>query len=536
MKNLSPRAACAIAGALLLTVIAGCGGGGSGDPPPPAALVITSSSLPDGVVGSAYNATVAATGGTGGKTFSLSAGSLPAGLSLNASTGAITGTPAAPAGTANFTVMIVDSGTPQQSDTQALTIDITDPLVITTSALATATIGAAYNQTVLAAGGTAPYTFTISAGSLPAGLSISSAGAISGPGIAAATNQTFTVRVADSSNPQLAATQVLSISVTLEITSSVLPDATGGAFYSENLQAQGGQPPYVNWIRTAGAMPAGIADPVAATGTIAGTPDSVCAAATSVFSVQMSDSAVPAASDTEAGLSITVNPATLAITTFVLPNGVVGMPYSAFVQVSGGVPPYGFATSGTLPSQLGPIDAATGEIAGTPDTAESRTFNVIVTDSCGAMVTQGITITINPVSLGRNDSIGTATALANGTFRASISPSGDPNTTLAPDQDFYAITTTGAATVTVDINAQAIGSPLDSVIEILAANGARLNTCVSPAFTSACVHDDENLGVVLDSILQIQVSGPTTFFVHVVDFRGDARPDLLYDIVISGAN
>ena len=90
--------------------------------------------------------------------------------------------------------------------------------------------------------------------------------------------------------------------------------------------------------------------------------------------------------------------------------------------------------------------------------------------------------------------------------------------------------------MTVDINAQVNGSPLDSVIEIVGANGVQLNTCVAPTFNSPCEHDDVSLGVELDSVLEIQVSGATTFFVHVVDFRGDARPDLLYDIVISGVN
>jgi len=113
---------------------------------------------------------------------------------------------------------------------------------------------------------------------------------------------------------------------------------------------------------------------------------------------------------------------------------------------------------------------------------------------------------------------------------------GHPNTIIAPDEDYYRIATTAASTVTIDINARVNGSPVDSVIEILAANGARLNTCVAPAFFDACVHDDEDLGVLLDSFLQVQVGGATTFFVHVVDFRGDARPDLQYDIVVSGVN
>ena len=91
--------------------------------------------------------------------------------------------------------------------------------------------------------------------------------------------------------------------------------------------------------------------------------------------------------------------------------------------------------------------------------------------------------------------------------------------------------------MTIDIDAQTNSSPLDSVIEIVGANGVQLNTCDAASnFTSPCEDDDETAGVSLDSFLQIQVVGATTFYVHVLDFRGDARPDLKYDITISGVN
>jgi hypothetical protein len=140
-----------------------------------------------------------------------------------------------------------------------------------------------------------------------------------------------------------------------------------------------------------------------------------------------------------------------------------------------------------------------------------------------------------PVS-GRNDAIATATVLTNGSFAASISPSGHPSTVFDPDEDYYRITTTATSTVTVDIDAQVNGSPMDSVIEIVGANGLPLNACTAPNFNSLCIHDDETQGVDLDSFLEVRVAGATTFFVHVVDWRGDARPDHLYKIVVSGIN
>ena len=165
--------------------------------------------------------------------------------------------------------------------------------------------------------------------------------------------------------------------------------------------------------------------------------------------------------------------------------------YNQGVLASGGVPPYSFAiTTGSLPSQL--ALAANGQITGTPDTVETQAFEVTVTDACPDTATQNLSIAIDEVSPGRNDSIAQATALpGDGTYSASISPSGHPNTVFDPDEDFYSITTTTASTVTVDINAASNGSPLDSVIEIVGANGLPLSTCGAPTFVALCQHDDE---------------------------------------------
>jgi hypothetical protein len=559
VKKYLQFARVAVAGALL-AVVAACGGGG-GAKIIPVVFNISITTLADGVLGVDYNQTVTVTGGNGANTFSISAGALPAGLALNAATGAITGTPTAPIRTASFTVTVVDASTPPQSDSQALTIDIVNPLAITSGPLPGTTIGATYNQTVTATGGTTPYTFSVSVGALPAGLTLNtSTGAITGPATATATSQNLTIRVADGSSPQLTATQAQSISVVLEVATTSLPDATAGTAYSQTLQARGGTPPYVGWTRTAGSMPAGISDPVAATGVISGTPDLVCTASTATFTARVSDSAAPPAFDSQAGISITVNPGpVLDITTTAMPNGVVGTAYNVIVQVVGGVPPYAFSTSGTLPSQLGPINGLTGQIAGTPDTVETRNFSVTVTDSCGTMNTQALSITINAVSLGRNDSIATATTLGNGAFAASISPSGNPNTTLAPDIDVYRVTANAGAIVTINVVGPGLSPPtsLDPVLEIVNASNVRFaNNCrdpgndsVSPlipitqdptpaAFDDQCINDDIDLGVTRDSMLEFQVpgAGAVTFFVRVLSFDGNARPDLRYEITISGAN
>jgi putative Ig domain-containing protein len=89
-------------------------------------LAVATTSLPSGVVGSPYSAQLKATGGDGGYTWSVETGALPPGLTLNATTGAITGTPTA-AGTSNFTVAVTDPtlAPAGQQATAALSIAIT---------------------------------------------------------------------------------------------------------------------------------------------------------------------------------------------------------------------------------------------------------------------------------------------------------------------------------------------------------------------------------------------------------------------------
>ncbi|MHC4713421.1 MAG: putative Ig domain-containing protein, partial [Planctomycetota bacterium] len=87
---------------------------------------------------------------------------MPAGLSLNSTTGEISGTPTT-AETANFTVEVTDSQTPTpDSDTQALSIDVApEDLVITTSSLPDGTVAVAYSQTLAATGGVTPYSWAV---------------------------------------------------------------------------------------------------------------------------------------------------------------------------------------------------------------------------------------------------------------------------------------------------------------------------------------------------------------------------------------
>ena len=128
---------CRAALALMLICafsLGGCSGHSNGTTPPPdpPPLSITTSTLPNGQVGHAYAATLTATGGTAPLSWVISSGALPAGLTLAASTGAISGTPTATAAMAPLTFTVTDSSATAQTQSVTLTLNVS-PAAITVS-------------------------------------------------------------------------------------------------------------------------------------------------------------------------------------------------------------------------------------------------------------------------------------------------------------------------------------------------------------------------------------------------------------------
>src|SRR4029077_4901835 len=133
-----------------------------------APLTVTTTSLPNGTQSAAYSTTLAATGGTTPYTWSVSVGALPAGLALASSTGVISGTPTG-TGTTNFTVKVTDANS--KTATMALNLTaVVPPITVTTTSLPNGTLNTAYTTTLTATGGTTPYSWSVSVGTLPAGL------------------------------------------------------------------------------------------------------------------------------------------------------------------------------------------------------------------------------------------------------------------------------------------------------------------------------------------------------------------------------
>ena len=196
--------------ALLTLGLAGCGGSGSGQPGPttqaPAITSANNTTFTEGVA-SSFSVTA-----TGAPTPSITeSGTLPGGVTFNA--GTLSGTPTA-SGTFNVTFTASNGVSPNA--VQNFTLTVNPPaLAVTTTSLPAGTVGTAYNQTLTATGGVTPYKWGLTAGSLPAGLSLSSIGVISGSPSAASTSS-FTVTVADSESPAATATAGLSITITAQ--------------------------------------------------------------------------------------------------------------------------------------------------------------------------------------------------------------------------------------------------------------------------------------------------------------------------------
>ena len=358
------------------------------------ALGFTNVAVPSsGTAGQAYTGTATVGGGTTPYHWTVSG--LPTGLTSNAATATttvtISGTPTQ-SGTFMVTISVTDSAASPAtvSTTITLTIAPPPPLTITTTSLPTADVNLPYNASLQATGGIPPDTWSAGTGTLPAGLTLSPGGQISGTPTMAGTFG-FIVQVVDSETPSMMATKSLSITINpqLAVTTTTLPDGTVGTAYSATLASTGGTTP-VTWAVTTGTLPASLTlNP--STGVISGTPTT---AATSTFSVTATDHLNQTATQS---LSITIHPAPLSITTTTLPNGTINSPYNQTVSATGGTPPYTFSlATGSLPTGLS-LAMSTGVISGTPTTAGTFPFTVQVADSASppATATQPLSITIN---------------------------------------------------------------------------------------------------------------------------------------------
>jgi hypothetical protein len=326
--------------------------------------------LPGGTTGTAYSQTLTGSGGTGPYTFAVTAGSLPPGLALT-SAGVLSGTPTS-SGNYPFTVTATDSLSVAGSQAYNLSIS---PATI---GIAPATVppgsrSQVYSTTLTGSGGTAPYSFAVTGGVLPAGVSLSAAGVLSGtPG--AIGSYTFTVTATDANASSASRTYTLNINVaTLDITPSNLADAPAGVSYSAVLSASGGTAPYTFALNTGSTLPAGLS--LSSNGALTGTPS---LGGQYSFTVKVTDGLAQVATRAFT-FKVTLN--ALLVTATLPPGGYV-VAYDQFFASSGGTAPYVYSlNSGALP--VGLTLATTGELYGTPTTFGTFSFKITSVDKYG---------------------------------------------------------------------------------------------------------------------------------------------------------
>ena len=395
LTTASLRAAAALC---FLVILAACGTSSSTGV---TTVAITTSSLPAGIVGAVYSASISATNGTQPYSFVVSSGTLPAGLSLSAS-GTLAGVPAAAAST-TFSITVQDGTGKQANASYTLVIApaTAGSITLSPATLTVGTVGAPYTVTFTATGGTAPYTFSAGTG-IPPGLTLTAAGVLAGTPTTPGTFG-FTVSVTDSTGLKVNANLSIVIApAPVSLITTSLPSGNVTSPYATTIAAANGTKPYSFSIAT-GAVPPGLA--LSSAGVLAGTPTT---AGTYTFTVKVTDATSGTAT---APYTLTIAPtaAPLTLGPATLPSATVGMAYSTTLQLAGGTPPYTLTlTSGSYPPGI--TLSSTDTLSGTPTAGGAFTFTLRATDSASPAQTVSTTFTLNVITA--TVSVDTTTVLA----------------------------------------------------------------------------------------------------------------------------
>jgi plastocyanin len=349
--------------ATVLLALAACGGG---DRAPTAAreviTITTTRALPGATVGESYDQTLRATGGSGSLEWTVTGGTLPEGVTLSTG-GQLFGTPTLDASHA-FTVRATGAAASASADFTLVVAR--PPLLISTAALPEATQGTSYSHFLDVVGGEGATTWSLAAGALPTGITLSPAGILAG---SASVLGDFAFRVR-AVRGALAAERGLRLTVVappLVITTRTLPDAKVGVAYAVPLESTGGAGGN-SWSIAEGALPPGLT--LSPSGTIAGTP-------TSAGVVALTVTVASGAQRASRSLVLTVDPAGFPSTALVTMPANVFVPF--LVQIArGGTVTWRF---GAAPHNavFAPVPGAPADIAIVSNVDVARTFPTLGT-------------------------------------------------------------------------------------------------------------------------------------------------------------
>jgi hypothetical protein len=322
-------------------------------------------------------------------------------LSVDPDTGLISASESTPTG--DYTVSGTDSGSFDDTGTWSVEIQVgAAPVDITPggSTLPGTTVGAAYSQQFTANEALGPYTWSVTAGALPTGLTLTSGGLLSGTPTTEG-HYSFTITATASAGySDSVATSLAVAPASLAVTPSSLPGAVSGYPYSTDLGLSGGVGTATFSLATR-SLPAGLS--MSSAGVISGTPSGSGPSSFSVtgtdgdgFSTTASYQVLVEASPTSAG--ITISPSTL-------PTTAIGSYYDQQLTASGGTGPYSWVVSAGEPPE-GYAMTSGGLVHGHWNEGESGQFTVTATDSTGAatvavldMVVQSQGVVISPAAL-----------------------------------------------------------------------------------------------------------------------------------------
>ena len=368
---------------------------------------ITTESLPGGTIQAPYSVTLTSSGFLTAPTWSATG--LPPGLTLNSSTGVISGSP-----TANgaYGVTLSASTAIQTAQPKALVIAIGPPaLDFTPGVLPGGMVGATYSAAFAATGGEGNYVFAPVGSGLPPGLVLSASGALTGTPTQAG-DFTFAVRVTSAQQVTEKAVTMTVDAAPMGLTPAVLAPGYTGEAYSQTFVASGGTTPYVFQFGQTSNVPPGLT--LSAGGVLSGTPT---AAGAYRITIRVSDAKQR---NLQRDYTLVVT-AQGSISTTTQPDATQGEAYRSRIETAGGTAPFVYdVASGALPGGL--ILSSAGEITGTPMAAGRFTFTVRSTDANQKTATRDFTIQVFAVIVITPDSVPNAGLLKD--YSAQLSASG----------------------------------------------------------------------------------------------------------------